>query len=42
MNKTLNLTARPFRFLKPERSLLLLMLLCFHASAFVAVAEEKL
>ncbi len=34
MNTFLNLTARPSRFLKPGRSLLLLMLLCFHAPAF--------
>jgi hypothetical protein len=42
MNKILNLTARPDRFLKPVRSLLPLMLLCFHAPAFVVLAEEKL
>jgi hypothetical protein len=34
MNTFLNLTTRPSRFLKPVRSLLLLMLLCFHAPAF--------
>ena len=34
MNKILNLTARPSRFLKPGRSLLLLMLLCFYVPAF--------
>ena len=42
MNKILNLTARPDRFLKPGRSLLLLMLLCFHAPAFAALNEGKL
>jgi hypothetical protein len=37
MNTFLNF-ARPFRFLKPERSLfILLMLCCFHAPAFAAL-----
>jgi hypothetical protein len=30
---------RPSRFLKPGRSLLLLLLLCFHAPAFAALAD---
>jgi hypothetical protein len=37
MNRFLNF-ARPDRFLKPVRSLLL-MLCCFHASAFAALAD---
>jgi hypothetical protein len=42
MNKILNLTARPDRFLKPVRSftaLILLMLCCFHAPAFAALTD---
>jgi hypothetical protein len=41
MNKFLNF-ARPDRFLKPVRSftaLILLMLCCFHAPAFAALAD---
>jgi hypothetical protein len=38
MNKFLNF-ARPSRFLKPGRSLLLLILLCFHAPAFAALND---
>jgi hypothetical protein len=38
MNKILNF-ARPDRFLKPVRSLLLLMLCCFHAPAFAGLND---
>jgi hypothetical protein len=39
MNKSLNLTARPYRFLKHGRSL---VLLGFHTPAFAALNEERL
>jgi hypothetical protein len=38
MNKNLKF-ARPDRFLKPVRSIFALMLWCFHAPAFTALAD---
>jgi hypothetical protein len=41
MNTFLNF-ARPDRFLKPGRSLLLLLQLCFHAPAFAGLCDGLL